>query len=100
MTVTSFLKVLTLDLTTEVVVQAAPLLAQVSPVRHAAILTGEKDIPYVRNGADTNGSRPPGAIAAPDYARGLDKYDKKYQELSGPIWEEYYLCSGKNLLDD
>jgi MoaA/NifB/PqqE/SkfB family radical SAM enzyme len=63
LTVTSFSKKLALDLTTEVVVQAAPLLAQVSPVRHAAIWAGEKYIQLAGNGADTNASRPPGVIA-------------------------------------
>jgi hypothetical protein len=63
MTVISFSKNLVLDLTTEVVVQAAPLLAQVSPVRHAAIWAAEKYIQHSQNGADRNASRPPGVIA-------------------------------------
>jgi len=40
------------------------------------------------------------ALLDSDYTRGLEEYDKKYQELSGPIWEENYLRSGRNLQND
>lgn len=53
-----------LDLATEMLVQAAPLLARASPVRHAAIWAGEKYIHLARNGDSTNTSLPPGAVAA------------------------------------
>jgi MoaA/NifB/PqqE/SkfB family radical SAM enzyme len=55
-----------LDLGTEVAVHAVPLLAQVSPVRHAAVWVGDKYIHFAQNGDERtyrNASRPPGAIA-------------------------------------
>jgi len=55
-----------LDLGTEVVVHAAPLLAKITPVRHAALWAGEKYIRFAQNGterAEKNAARPPGSIA-------------------------------------
>jgi MoaA/NifB/PqqE/SkfB family radical SAM enzyme len=40
------------------------------------------------------------ALLDPDYASGLEDYDQKYQELSGPIWEEHYLCGARSKHND
>ena len=66
MSVTNSVQKIALDLGTEVVVHTAPLLAKVSPVRHAAIWAGEKYIRLAQNGADQvarTAARPPGVIA-------------------------------------
>ncbi len=66
MSVTNSVQEIALDLGIEVVVRAAPLLAKVSPVRHAALWAGEKYIHLAQNGADRtekNATRPPGVIA-------------------------------------
>lgn len=52
-----------MDLTTEMLVHAAPLLARASPLRHAAIWAGEKYIHLARKGDSTNTPLPPGVIA-------------------------------------
>lgn len=66
MSVSNSVQNMALDLGTEAAVHAAPLLAKVSPVRHAALWIGEKYIRLTQNGADQaarNAARPPGAIA-------------------------------------
>jgi len=47
----------------EVVVRAAPLLAHVGPMRHAAVWAGERYIRFASNGIGLDASRPPGVTA-------------------------------------
>lgn len=35
------------------------------------------------------------ALLDPEYICGLENYDQKLQELSGPIWDERYLCGAR-----
>ena len=36
------------------------------------------------------------AIQDPDYAKGLDRYDEKYQQLADEVWEKVYLHNGSH----
>ena len=63
MSVINSVQEIVMDLTTEILVHSAPLLARTSPLRHAAIWAGEKYIRLARNGDGANIPLPPGVVA-------------------------------------